>query len=152
MKEEIRWQWSHFKELKTDQWHNLLQLRINVFVVEQKCAYPELDGKDPECIHVWGERNGRVVAVARVVPPGLSYHEVSLGRVATLEVNRGEGIGRKLMDFCIQTITTEFGRLPIRISAQTYLTPFYRSLGFEDTGKEYLEDDIPHVEMYRSAR
>ena len=152
MKEETHWQWSHFKGLTAEQWHNLLQLRINVFVVEQNCAYPELDGKDPDCIHVWAERNGRVVAVARVVPPGLSYHEVSLGRVAIMEPHRREGLGRKLMDFCLQTITAEFGRLPIRISAQTYLLPFYQSLGFEDTGKEYLEDDIPHVQMYRSAR
>lgn len=151
MKEEIHWQWSHFNGLTTEQWHDLLELRINVFVVEQNCPYPELDGKDPECIHVWGERNERVVAVARILPPGLSYQEVSLGRVATLEAQRGQGLGKKLMDFCLQTITAEFGRLPIRISAQTYLIPFYRSLGFEETGKEYLEDDIPHVQMYRAA-
>lgn len=144
----IHWKWSRFEELSLQEWHDLLQLRIDVFVVEQDCPYPELDGKDPDCTHVLGQIDERVVATARILPPGLSYPEVSIGRVTTASDFRGLGLGRILMDICLMAVREEFGRVPVRISAQTYLKKFYEDLGFTDTGKSYLEDGIPHLEMY----
>lgn len=147
----IQWLVKPFEALNLAEWHDLLQLRINVFVVEQNCPYPELDGLDARCIHVAGIEKGKVVAVARIVPPGVSYPEVSIGRVATHASKRGSGIGKLLMQKCIEAVEEKFGRAPIRISAQTYLLKFYHNLGFESTGKDYLEDGIPHTEMLRKA-
>jgi len=115
--------------------------------VEQDCPYPELDGKDFQALHVIGQQQGRIIAVARILPAGISYPEVSIGRVATISDLRGRGIGRALMQICLEAVSTEYGQVPVRISAQTYLTRFYEELGFEDTGNHYLEDGIPHVEM-----
>lgn len=146
---EIHWSWKRFSELNVQQWHDLLQLRINVFVVEQNCPYPELDGKDAESIHVIGTIDNHIIATARILPPGLSYPEVSIGRVAVHEDWRNKGIGLQLMNCCLQAIEQEFGKAPIRISAQTYLKAFYLNLGFKDVDNYYLEDDIPHLEMLR---
>lgn len=131
------------------QWHNLLALRIHVFVVEQNCPYPEIDGKDPHCFHVFGEIDGEVVAVARIVPPGLSYAEVAIGRVATAQNYRGKGLGVELMNQSLNHIKNIYGSVPVRISAQSYLEQFYLNLGFKPTGKSYLEDGIPHLEMLK---
>lgn len=147
----VHWKWSRFRELSLQEWHDLLQLRINVFVVEQNCPYPELDGKDPDAIHVMGMIGKRVVATARILPAGLSYPEVSIGRVTTAGDFRGQGLGRILMEVCLLAVRDEFGKVPVRISAQTYLKQFYEDLGFTDTGKSYLEDGIPHLEMYLDA-
>ncbi len=143
----IEWHALAFSELSLQDWHDMLRLRIDVFVVEQNCPYPELDGKDPYCVHVFGKSQGRVVAVTRIVPPGLSYPEVAIGRVAVSEEYRKYGIGRGLMLQSLREVQNRFGKVPVRISAQTYLRDFYGSLGFEETGKSYLEDGIPHIEM-----
>ncbi|MFN5417648.1 MAG: GNAT family N-acetyltransferase [Flavobacteriia bacterium] len=138
----------HFTELSTIEFHDIIQLRINVFVVEQNCPYPDLDGKDKKAYHVIGRDGfGKIVATARILSPGVSYKEVSIGRVANAESERGKGLGVQLMEECLKFIAAEFGEVSVRISAQTYLLKFYESLGFKSTGKEYLEDDIPHVEM-----
>lgn len=144
---DVAWQSHQFNELSTDLWHDLLQLRINVFVVEQNCPYPELDGKDKLATHLTGSLNGQCIAAARILPPGVSYAEASIGRVATHIDFRGKGLGKITMELCLETILEQYGPVPIRISAQTYLTHFYRAFGFEPTGKEYLEDGIPHLEM-----
>jgi ElaA protein len=120
-----------------------------VFVVEQNCPYSELDGKDPECIHVVGKLSEKVVAVARIVPPGLSYEEVSVGRVAVNSAFRGKRTGRELMEYTLELISEIYGKTPVRISAQCYLQTFYESLGFNASGESYLEDGIPHIEMLR---
>lgn len=151
MGQELQWIVRSFDELSLTEWHDLLQLRINVFVVEQNCPYPELDGLDPACIHVAGIQDGKVIAVARIVPPGLTYPEVAIGRVATHSSMRGTGLGKWLMQKCLGAVEDKFGKVPVRISAQTYLLRFYLNLGFESTGKEYLEDDIPHTEMWRKS-
>jgi len=145
------WRAQHFDSLTIMQWHDMLQLRIDVFVVEQNCPYPELDGKDPQCIHVTGMLGDKVLATARIVPPGLTYSEVSIGRVATHKSVRGKGMGKVLMKYCLLAVEREFGNVPVRISAQTYLRQFYLEFGFKETGKSYLEDDIPHTEMYRPS-
>lgn len=148
----LTWEWKPFAELTLSEWHDLLQLRIDVFVVEQHCPYPELDGKDPDAIHLMGKQDSRVIAVARILPPGLSYPEASIGRVATAAAFRRQGLGKTLMANSLRTVSEAYGNVPIRISAQTYLINFYNSFGFQETGKSYLEDGIPHVEMYRQAK
>jgi len=147
----IKWHCLPFNSLTIIQWHDLLALRIHVFVVEQNCPYPEIDGKDPVSLHVFGELDGQIVAVARIVKPGVSYPEVSIGRVATAMEYRSKGLGIELMKYCLQQIDVNFGTVPVRISAQSYLNQFYLNLGFVPTGKEYLEDGIPHIEMLKPA-
>lgn len=147
----VHWSWSRFEELSLQEWHDIVQLRVNVFVVEQHCPYPELEGKDPECIHIKGQINDSVIATARIVPPGISYQEVSIGRVAVAQNFRGKGFGRILMNTCLQAIDELYGKVPVRLSAQTYLLEFYEQCGFTSTGNEYLEDGIPHTEMLRTV-
>ncbi len=145
---KIDWQIKHFSELSTAEFHDLMQLRIGVFVVEQNCAYLELDGKDKKSYHlICRDGLGKIIATARILPQGLSYPEISIGRVVVDESFRGTGKGHELMDFVMHFCHDEFGLVPIRISAQTHLVPFYEQHGFETTGKAYLEDGIPHSEM-----
>lgn len=144
---EIAWESHQFNELSVDHLHDLLQLRISVFVVEQNCPYPELDGKDKTATHLMGSINGQCIATARILPPGGSYAEASIGRVATHREFRRKGLGKITMELCLETIIEQYGNVSVRISAQTYLTEFYTAFGFKPTGKEYLEDGIPHLEM-----
>lgn len=145
--DQIVWTSFRLSESNWQTWHDALQLRIDVFVVEQNCPYPELDGKDPECIHVVGRFKEKVVAVARIVPPGLSYEEVSVGRVAVSPDQRGKNAGRELMKYTLGLISKIYGDSSVRISAQCYLQAFYESLNFQASGEPYLEDGIPHIEM-----
>lgn len=140
----------HFSELNAKEFHDILQLRIDVFVVEQNCPYPELDGKDINAYHFIGKNEeGETVATCRILPKGISYEELSIGRFATANHVRQEGFGLKMMKEVLVFIKQAFGNEPIRISAQKYLVQFYSKFGFVSTGKEYLEDDIPHVEMLK---
>jgi ElaA protein len=120
-----------------------------VFVVEQRCPYQEADYKDEHSLHVMGWQDNELVAYARIVAPGISYKEVSLGRVATVYALRGVGIGKLLMKETMRMILEHYGDVPVRISAQSYLQRFYESFGFACIGQEYQEDDIPHIEMLR---
>jgi len=148
---QLTWQTKPFDALSLHEFHDLLQLRIDVFVVEQDCPYPELDNKDQTSFHLLGQTEANeIVAYARILPPGLSYAEVSVGRVVVKESARGHQLGRALMLEAIQFIANYFGQVPIRISAQVYLTDFYLSLGFQIEGEEYLEDGIPHIEMVKA--
>jgi ElaA protein len=138
----------HFSELSAKEFHDMLQLRIDVFVVEQNCPYPELDGKDINAYHFIGKNeDGETVATCRILPKGVSYPELSIGRFASAKKVRQEGFGLKMMEEVLDFIEINFGNEAIRISAQKYLVNFYSKFGFVSTGKEYLEDDIPHVEM-----
>jgi ElaA protein len=137
-----------FKPLNGTEIYAILQLRNAVFVVEQNCAYQDLDDKDFLSWHVCGcDKNGVLQAYARILPPGLSYPEVSIGRVLVSSEIRGTGEGHRLMQFCMDNIARLYQHPSIRISAQTYLKAFYESHGFGTTGKAYLEDGIPHIEM-----
>lgn len=149
----ITWQCKHFNELRPAELHRVLALRCAVFIIEQDCPYLDPDYKDEHCLHVMGWKNEELVAVARIVSPGISYDEVSIGRVATADSVRGTGIGRELMVKTMEYIRHAFGPVPVRISAQSYLQKFYEDFGFVRTEKEeYHEDDIPHVEMiYRQS-
>ncbi|MDM1045037.1 GNAT family N-acetyltransferase [Myroides sp. 1354] len=147
----IHWHTKAFEELTLDELYDIMQLRINIFVVEQNCPYPELDGKDKNCLHVFATQGGKVVAYARIVPPGLSYKEISIGRVVVHADYRKDGLGRILIDLTLEKIEEEFSVQPIQIGAQTYLKKFYSSFGFEPVSEEYLEDGIPHVDMIRKG-
>ncbi len=144
----LDWQVKHYPELTTNEFHDIIALRLKAFVVEQNCSYLDLDGKDKKCYHlICRDGFGKVVATARILPPGISYSEVSIGRVVLDQEIRGKGIGHKLMEQSMKFINEEFGAVPVRISAQKHLENYYNTHNFFSTGKEYLEDEIPHVEM-----
>jgi ElaA protein len=145
---KLNYEFKHFQELSTSEFHDIIAVRLKTFVVEQNCSYLDLDGKDKKCYHsICRDGKGNIVATARILPAGLSYPEVSIGRVVIDENLRGGGLGHELMNHCIHFIHAEFGMVPIRISAQKHLERFYNGHLFFSTGKEYLEDGIPHVEM-----
>jgi len=144
----FNYQIKHFSELTALEFHDLIALRINVFVVEQNCPYPELDGKDKKSYHlICRDGLGKIVATSRILPQNISYKEVSIGRVVSASEVRGIGLGHEMMKNCFEFIQEEFGDVPVKISAQEHLEQFYQQHGFISTGKKYLEDDIPHVEM-----
>lgn len=147
----IIWQCKSFSDLSPAALHRLLALRAAVFVVEQKCPYLDPDYKDEHSLHVMGWIGSELVACARILPAGVSYDEVSIGRVATSAEVRGTGIGKTLMTKTMDYISSMFENVPVRISAQSYLQNYYEGYGFKRTEKaEYLEDDIPHVEMLKA--
>tara|TARA_B100000809_G_C15125240_1_gene525971 strand:- start:1263 stop:1715 length:453 start_codon:yes stop_codon:yes gene_type:complete len=147
---KITWTTKAFKNLTVDEYFELLHLRVAVFVVEQDCPYQEVDEKDRQSFHLFGRsENGEVIAVTRVLPKGVSYPEISIGRVALKKEFRGQGIADTLMIETFKFIEREYGNQPIRISAQEYLLNYYNKHGFVQVGDGYLEDDIPHVEMLR---
>ena len=150
----INWKWCPFHQLSLMEFHDAIHLRETVFVLEQNCVYLDVDGKDPHSWHLLGYQENtptpQLVAYLRVVPPGLKYKEHSLGRVVTAPSVRGSGTGRALVKKAIELLTQEFGPHPIRISAQAHLEKFYGSFGFKTVSEEYLEDGIPHVEMFRA--
>ena len=136
-----------FKELTTEDLYAVLQLRSEVFVVEQNCVYQDVDGKDEKAFHVLGMDNNRLVAYTRVFKPGDYFNEASIGRVVVQESFRRYGAGSKIMKATLEFISKSLKEQTIRISAQTYLKRFYNDLGFKEVGEEYLEDGIPHVNM-----
>jgi len=147
-KNVLRWEYKHFNKLTAVDLHALLALRCSVFIIEQNCPYLDPDNKDLNSYHVMGWEGNNLVAVARIVEPGISYVEVSVGRVATSSAVRGTGTGKVLMTKTMEYIAAIFGEVPVRISAQSYLQKYYEAFGFKRTAKdEYLEDDIPHIQM-----
>lgn len=146
----MHWEIKAFDQLSLQELYTILTLRTNIFVVEQACPYPEVDGKDPNCLHLLGTINGELVAYLRILPAGLSYDEVSIGRVVIKPSHRGKGLGRPMMEQAIHYITNEWKESQIKIGAQAYLEKFYQSLGFKPVSEVYLEDDIPHLDMLYS--
>ncbi|RKS96657.1 GNAT family N-acetyltransferase [Chryseobacterium defluvii] len=145
----IIWKIKTFDEFTVPELYQVLKARVDVFVVEQNCPYPDLDDYDQKAVHIWAEENGEVLAYCRLFDKGIKYHETSIGRVLTTENARGKSLGKLLIQYAVETIENRFHTPEIRISAQDYLLKFYAGFGFEDTGKKYLEDDIPHTEMIR---
>ena len=129
----------------------LLRLRSEVFVVEQNCVFLDLDNKDQLCHHLLIYQDDQLAAYARLVPPGISYKEMSIGRVLTHLDARGSGLGKLLMNRAIEACYELFGTGDIRIGAQVYAIPFYQSLGFAPDGAIYDEDGIDHIEMLKAA-
>ncbi len=146
------WTLKTFDNLTIDEFHDILQLRINVFVVEQNCPYPELDGKDRLAYHFFGQDDqGKIVAYTRIFGPGDYYEQPAIGRVVVDSDHRGDGTGYELIKGTIENMKEMFGDSEIKIGAQKYLIRFYEKLGFDSTGEEYVEDGIPHVYMISRA-
>ncbi|HFI0452190.1 TPA: GNAT family N-acetyltransferase [Streptococcus suis] len=146
----MQWEMKAFDQLSLQELYTILTLRMDVFVVEQACPYPEVDGKDPNCLHLLGTDEGELVAYLRILPAGLSYDEVSIGRVVIKSSHRGKGLARPMMEQAIDFITTVWEESQIKIGAQVHLEKFYSSLGFEPVSEVYLEDNIPHLDMLYS--
>lgn len=136
-----------FSELNTDELYDLLQLRSQVFIIEQNCNYLDPDGKDKHSLHLFYKKDKQIIAYCRILPQGLSYEEASIGRVCVHPDYRGKEYGRKLFQKACEICEEYFPATSIRISAQTYLIPFYESYGFICQGEEYLEDKLPHIQM-----
>ena len=162
---DITWSYKNFNDLTNKELYEIFRLRLAVFVVEQNCPYQDADGKDLKAMHVLGYPSptppaGRaglplrerahtpeLIAYARILPPNISYQEVSIGRVVTSQKARKTGAGKMLMEKSMEIIKNEFGSVPIRIGAQAYLENFYSDFGFKRVSENYLEDNIPHLEM-----
>lgn len=143
----LEWYCKAFNELLPLEMYKILQLRSEVFVVEQHCIFLDMDNKDEGCLHVMAFINGNVAAYTRLVPPGYMYEETSIGRVVTSPRHRSKGLGKELMERSIALCYERFGKGPIKIGAQYYLLKFYNSLGFRVVSEIYLEDGIEHIYM-----
>ncbi|HYG19444.1 MAG TPA: GNAT family N-acetyltransferase [Ohtaekwangia sp.] len=141
------WTLKKFNDLTPLELYDILDLRNLVFVVEQQCIFKETDRIDPGCHHLFKIKNNTVIACARLLPQGLMYAELSIGRVVTHPGYRGLGNGGELMRIAIETIHFLHGPHPIKIGAQVYLKSFYESFGFRACGDLYLEDGIQHIHM-----
>ena len=147
----IAWRSIPFAALTVAELYEALQLRSEVFVMEQACLYQDLDGSDHKAVHVLGAANGQLVAYARCLAVGVKFAEASMGRVIIREAMRGSGIGHELMRQAIACVFEDSGVQPIRIGAQAQLEKFYVQHGFVKAGEPYIEDGIPHVEMLRAV-
>lgn len=136
-----------FNELTVNELYQALRLRSEIFVIEQQCIYLDTDNKDQKCHHLLYFEGEQLAAYTRLVPAGLSFQEISIGRVVVSAAFRGKGLARKLMKESIAQAYGIFGEQPVRIGAQYYLKDFYASLGFEQQTDIYLEDDIEHIDM-----
>ena len=145
----ITWQLKSFSQLTTMQLYALLKLRVDVFVVEQNCPYPELDDKDHHdgVCHLLGYQGSSLVACARLLPKSVSYPSVSIGRVAIAERHRGGGAGHQLLEEALKVCEERWPSESIEIGAQHHLSAFYQRHGFKPSSEMYLEDGIPHIDM-----
>ena len=145
---KVDWAWKKFRDISGEEMHEMLSLRQNVFVVEQRCAYLDADELDKKSWHLLGRRIDRqLVAYARLNFPNTRYLEPSFGRILTAKEIRGIGAGRKIVEICIHKSVEEYPDLNIRISAQTYLTKFYKEFGFVNVGDPYDDEGIEHIDM-----
>jgi ElaA protein len=146
----MNWYVKKYDDLELDQLYDILALRISVFVIEQNCPYQENDGKDKKAVHLFAVNDkNEYCACSRILPPGISYKESSIGRVVVSSSYRKTGIGHELMQRSIDVIEQNWGKTGIRISAQQYLENFYSKHGFVTQKGPYMEDNIPHLEMLR---
>ena len=146
---EITFKIKRFNELSVAELYDVLQLRSEVFVVEQNCVYQDIDGKDQKALHVLGYYQNELTAYSRLFDAGNYFDEASIGRVIVRQKFRKFNFGHELMWFSIAAIEDNFNQNAITISAQEYLKIFYESHGFVQTSAMYLEDDIPHIQMKR---
>lgn len=144
---ELRWALQPFERLSGREVHDLLRLRAEVFVVEQACAFQDVDGADPMAWHLMGWHDDHLRAYARCFAAGVKFAEASVGRIVTCPTVRGQGLGDRLVRRALRAVVQVWGVQPVRIGAQARLQGFYESLGFRDVGRPYDEDGIPHLEM-----
>ncbi len=137
----------HFTELTLTELYNILQLRAEIFVVEQDCVFNDLDNLDQEATHLFTKKDNEIIAYARLLKPGTRFPDYSIGRVVVKESERGTGLGKNLMQEAQRYTREKWGAGKIKISAQKYLQRFYEDLGFKIVTEEYFEDGIPHLGM-----
>ena len=148
MRMNLEWRWYAWRELDPDTLHDLLRLRSAAFVVEQNCVYADMDGRDPQCEHLCvRDRSGALLAYLRLLPPGVSGAEPSLGRLVVVREARGEGLARAIAREGIRMCQTRYPERDIRIGAQQHLEAFYTSVGFKVASAPYVDDGIWHVDM-----
>lgn len=148
----ITWQCKSFYELTVEELYKILQLRSEVFVVEQRSAYQDCDGKDPLSFHFMGWDGGELIAYTRLIPKGISYPDAaSIGRVVIAPPFRRRNIGKQLIAKSLEEVKVLFGDVPLKISAQSYLIRFYESFSFKTIGNVYLEDGIEHIAMENNS-
>jgi ElaA protein len=145
----MEWVLKNYNELTLNELYNILSLRTEIFIVEQNCAYQDIDFKDMKSKHLFALNDNEIASYCRIVEKGERFEEISIGRVIVKDKYRQLGLGQQMMRIAIKYISDELHENKIRISAQSYLKQFYNSLGFEQVSEEYLEDDIPHIEMLR---
>lgn len=147
---QVNWSYKKFDELSVTELYAILQLRNEVFIVEQNCVYQDIDGKDKKSFHLMAFDEEELTAYCRILPPGVSFTETSIGRVITSPRYRGKGIGVSLLEKAIEHALESYTSKQIKIGAQLYLKKFYESFGFIQTSEVYLEDDIEHIDMLLS--
>ena len=140
-----------FEQLDLKELYQVLQLRSQVFVVEQDCVYQDIDGKDQKALHLLGFRESELVAYTRCFSPGFYFAEAAIGRVVVKENARGNAYGHDMLKASVEAIKENFDTTTIKLSAQTYLINFYESHGFRQIGEGYLEDGIPHIAMLKTS-
>lgn len=143
----MKWTYKKWQELERDELFDIYKLRVDVFVVEQDCAYPEIDNNDKLVGHLFAYADGQIAAYSRLCPPSTVYQEVSIGRVICHPNFRGQGLGRELVKRAVEQLQKDFPGQKIKAQAQEYLEDFYQSFGFKTISESYLEDGIPHVDM-----
>lgn len=143
----MNWELKRFNELTVEELYKILQLRSEIFVVEQNCPYQDVDNKDERSYHLFCKEEEKIISYLRVLEKDLSFDEIAIGRVCVSKDFRGKGIAREIMKKAIRFIEEELHGNTIKIQAQAYLIDFYSSLGFKSISEEYLEDDIPHIDM-----
>lgn len=139
-----------FSKLTINELYDILQLRSEVFVVEQDCVYQDIDGKDEKALHLFAYKNKVLVAYTRLFGPGDYFEDASIGRVIIKENERKYGYGHQLMEAANKAVETHFNTSKIHLSAQQYLIKFYNAHGYKEVGEGYLEDGIPHIGMEKS--
>lgn len=145
----ITWILKPFDSLTVNELYAILRLRSEVFVVEQNCVFQDMDNKDQQCHHMMGWKGNLLTAYTRLVPPGVSYEQASIGRVVTSPLARGGGLGKTLMEKSMEELTNLYGPGIIKIGAQLYLKKFYQSFGFKQIDDIYDEDGIDHIHMIK---
>lgn len=138
-----------FAQLSNTELYAILKLRVDVFVVEQACPYPEVDGRDEDSLHVWLEQDGEILAYLRVLDRGVESEYVAIGRV--IAARRRQGLGSEIMKAGIRVAQEHFHAEAIYLEGQVYAQGFYESLGFRQISEPYLEDNIPHIKMLRES-
>lgn len=139
-----------FQDLSLEQLYQILHLRNEIFIVEQKCAYQDLDHLDEQCHHFMMYDEGKLIAYARIIPPGIAYPEASIGRIVTHAGHRGKGVGATMMKLILSDVEDLLGNRPIKIGAQLYAEKFYEKFGFIRSSEVYDEDGIDHIKMIKS--
>ena len=147
----MEWFLKKFNQLSLNELYGIIQLRLEVFVVEQDCAYQDLDDKDQVSYHLFLMDRDEIVAVLRILPENVSYDEMAIGRVIVKKPYLGQKIAKTMMKKAMEFIINDLGKTKIRLSGQAYLTDFYNNLGFKKVSDEYLEDGIKHYEFLYEA-